>query len=723
MQNNIMTMTLFTSLQKVLLSTKNCKISNLSDVYAATILKGMESVGYTLSIEAITALRTLSEEEAETFYSDLMSLIKEATGANKKWEPMYPNFPTQVMAMEEAELYLNAMMHYLGDWLGVRIVPKTDKKTRIPLIDKSKLKTISLATQDDLNEMLGNLMKSKTSLSKQQTELLEWGINNVDDLNIPEITFKETLAFVYGILILTGRITPAKASEAFKTATDVLRLTVALSDGDISLATPTRFRSFKRSERRFLLNLLEIIANKSGIVEDMMRYKNVWVKLGERLHPFEKKYKSLVKTCHAFWAVRQNVKLKTFNSKVEKGFEDKSENELLLLLASRGGEFARRLDHLLRTFDDSSKVFAAFREAIDTVSSTVLLQVLNHFTYRHFSYYDDIKEETVIVYPNSDVKDEDQLRVFLPKGNMAKIQAIKNELPPLPKHVCDDVVKMCKNALIRQYAGKSDLGKVYVDPQLKDYIVPFSQRADSNGLRLVSRGTKLPIPDGNTLRFFCWWKDCAEGRVDIDLSATLYDEKWDQLGHISYTNLKDENVNSCHSGDITSAPKGASEFIDIDIESALEHNIRYVTMSVYSFSAQPFQKIPEAFCGWMSRSHPNSGEIFNAKTVQDKMDLVGEAKMYIPLVFDLKTRKVTYADMPVTSSTNGNTNLESNLSTLALMGNAITNWKKMDLHTLFTLHAKARGALVDNPAYADTVFSVNRGITPFDTDKIIGEFI
>ena len=329
----------------------------------------------------------------------------------------------------------------------------------------------------------------------------------------------------------------------------------------------------------------------------------------------------------------------------------------------------------------------------------------------------------VTVYPNSDVKDDDQLRVFLPKGNLAKIQAIKNKLPPLPKHVCMDVITMCENALIKKYSGKKDLGSVWIDPQLKDYIVPFSQRADSKGLRLVSRGSKLPFPKGNTLRFFCWWKESAQERVDLDLSAVLYNDKWDDMCRISYTNLKAKDINSCHSGDITSAPKGACEFIDIDIESALAQGVRYVTMSVLSYSSQSFQNIPEAFCGWMGRQHPKSGEIFDPKTVQDKIDLVGEAKMYIPLVFDLKTRRAIYADMPITSNNGGLINVEANMSTLALMGNSITNWNKMDLHTLFTLHGKARGEIVERVDDADIIFSVDHGITPFDIDVITADFI
>jgi hypothetical protein len=38
------------------------------------------------------------------------------------------------------------------------------------------------------------------------------------------------------------------------------------------------------------------------------------------------------------------------------------------------------------------------------------------------------------------------------------------------------------------------------------------------------------------------------------------------------------------------------------------------------------------------------------------------------------------------------------------------------------MHAEARGELA-SVDLADTVFSVNEGVTPFDTDKILAEFL
>jgi hypothetical protein len=42
---------------------------------------------------------------------------------------------------------------------------------------------------------------------------------------------------------------------------------------------------------------------------------------------------------------------------------------------------------------------------------------------------------------------------------------------------------------------------------------------------------------------------------------------------------------------------------------------------------------------------------------------------------------------------------------------------------LFSLHARARGELVNGPEQADAVFSVKRGVTPFDLDVIRADFL
>jgi stress response protein SCP2 len=273
------------------------------------------------------------------------------------------------------------------------------------------------------------------------------------------------------------------------------------------------------------------------------------------------------------------------------------------------------------------------------------------------------------------------------------------------------------------------LGSVFIDQRLKDYLVPFSQRSASRSLRTLVRGSKIEFPSvGETIRFFLWWKEGEVNgkhtdRVDIDLSAVLYDAEWRYKEHISYTNLRSAKYQACHSGDITSAPEGACEFIDIDITSVLSYGGRYVVMSVNSFTGQKFSNLPECRAGWMMRQRPNSGEVFEAKTVQDRVDVASETTICIPVILDLKERKVIWADLGLKRNPRHVNNVEGNSSQMTLIGKSITEVIKPDLYSLFLIHANARGSLVEKEGDADTVFSLERGITPFDLETIASEFL
>ena len=273
-----------------------------------------------------------------------------------------------------------------------------------------------------------------------------------------------------------------------------------------------------------------------------------------------------------------------------------------------------------------------------------------------------------------------------------------------------------------------------MDPKLANYLVPFSQRSASKSVRTLVRGSKIDFPTGkNTIRFFIHWRNMVEGtdeddygydtgRVDLDLSALMYDAEWKYVEHISYTNLHSCAYKAVHSGDITNAPKGACEFIDVDIPSLLAYGGRYVIMMVNSFTGQTFDKVPECFAGWMLREKPQSGEVFEAKTVQDKIDVVSASKSVMPLILDLQERQVIWADAAVSARARYANNVESNYDIITLIGQAFTKMKKPDLYTLFKLHAEARGKLVTDPKKADVTFSVEAG-TPFDLPTIASEYM
>jgi hypothetical protein len=660
----------------------------------ASLQKNLEGLGFLLSGDVIERLKALNPIQVDAFYQRLVKDLRALVGAHRKFEPMYPNFPKQVMGMTEAELYFNAIMHY---W--TLQLPRYAKEDRPPLEEQPTVRVIHLGSRDDFESLFTLLARSRTPFSAQDKADVKWFVAQYRDgirrLLPEQVPSKENLAFLGAELIRNTTDADAILGNHIRTATDVLRLAVAMSDGDVSLATACKFGKFRRPERALLLGWVERAANRT---EDMLRWRPRWIRLGERLHPGE--YASrFPQTAAAFDVLRNDRPFTTFNGQVEAGFLQRDTNAVLGLLDVRPGELARRLDHLARIAPDPRAVVSRFKERAKGASTPVLLQALTHFRQR--------------TQPGD-------LRVFFPKGEVGNLFATARPLPEQPEGVANELAEACERALLERFARLPPLGTCYLDPRLKNYLVPFSQRSASKALRTLVRGSRLPLPDCTTLRFFVWWKN-GRGRVDLDLSAAMYDAAYRHIDTLAYYNLK--NFGAHHSGDIVDAPKGAAEFIDVDLSRCAAQRVRFIVMCLTSYTQQPYCDLPECFAGWMARQCPNSGEVFEPKTVVDKVDVASDTRFCLPAIFDIVNREVIWADIPLANNPRFPNNVHNNLSGVSLMLRALTQLRKTDLYTLFGLHIRARGEAVSDIERAQSVFAVDRGLTPFDLDRITADYL
>lgn len=669
-------------------------------------LKNVQALGFTFSKELLEKAFHFTRDEFTAFYGFLIPALKELVGADVTYNPMYPNFPQQVAEASDIELFVNAIVHY---WSFGTLMPEYEKNERLPLIDDNKMAVLSVGNHDDLMTIFTNLVESKTSISEQDKEDIETIVLACPDYTtyLPDtIPLKENVAFVGKLIIEKAPIKSADSiSKYFKTATDVLRLVTALSDGDISLASKTKYRNLRRVERRMIMDLL---AGCGNITEDLFRYQYEWIRVAEILHPFEYKKAKYNNVNAAFNTLRNEKKPLMFAGKVQAAITAKDMREAATLLKSRPGEFARQLDKLIRDADNPNYIVNCFKEVATEISTPVLLQVRQHFIGR--------MAET----PNP-------VRVFFPKGNLAKAMVIKNELPEINSNVCKNVARICREALIEQYKEKDFLGKVYIDEDFKNYLVPFSQRSASKAVKTIVRGSKLPIKeDAAAVRGFIWWTNTDktrnswdEGRVDIDLSATIYDENWQYVDRVSYTQLRSAKYKAYHSGDITNGGNvngdGVAEFIDVEIDAVAKNAGRYIAFQIYSYTGQKFGSLPNCRFGWMEREDVNSGEIFEPKTVEMKIDLTADSTVAIPVIFDCVERKFIWCDMNLQNASSrfyGN-NLESNLQGVTATCYGLTHLNKANIYDLIMMNAIARGSIVTDRNEADIIFS-NDTTVPYE---------
>ncbi len=706
-----------------------------------SMLRNFEALGYSLSEDVIRVLLEYSEQELENLYFELLPMLKKLKGADVVYKPMYKGFPQEVAEKSKAELFLNAIIHYLtnGHWM-----PGSEEKVRLPLYETTAETKLTLGTEEDLTEIAKNLISSKTSLSDQDKE----DINNIirtegiRKVRPDQIPMKENLVY-FSFLMMQELSLEEAARELgvlYQTATDVLRLMAAMSEGDISLAEPTHYNRMPRARRRLIMDLLAGIKNP---LEDMFRHRNKWIRAGEILHPGEYKNEKYDMVRESFRKIRNNEKPLFFGGQVEQMLLSGDTLGAAKLLSKRPGEFVRRLDVLLRRASrtqQQEEILQLFAETAEKVSVPVLLQTMAHFDAR---------------------TSDDDIRVFFPKGSLAKVIGIPNLLPLLDPMICRRTAGICRELIRRQFAAKPPMGKVYISKDMAYFAVPFSQRSASSGNRLLVRGSQIPLKDNvKVVRGFIHWTNLDDdphtddGRVDIDLSASFYDQNWDYVTHISYTNLAESDLGAYHSGDIVNggplSGDGKAEFIDLDIETTAKQ-ARYVVFQVYTFTEQTFKTLPNIRFGWMQREKPKSGEIFEPKTVDSVFDLSADSTVAIPVIFDCQERKFIWCDVIKCGRDHyfGN-NLESNFHGVTALGYAMTHLRKPTLDELIRLHVQARGEIVDQRDEADIIFDTNTAvpemlvqkakedgtveleiverkdvpiITPFDLDYYMGQML
>lgn len=657
----------------------------------ATFNAELMNLGFILSQKAFDTLVTFSQEEIVKILSEVVPVLKELKGDHVEHKPMYKNFPQEVIAMSDLELYVNAIIHYwsFGEWsLASEVVDRGFA------FESVKFNELDLGYSEDVAEVINKIIASKDSISDADREYvkeyLDTFANAAHQIDTSKVTYKENLCFL-AALYLERNI---DISNALKTATDVLRFATVLSGGDVSLSENTKFKSFKRSIRRQIVTALDNFCT----VDDIARNREKFKRLFHSLHIGEFT-KQAPKINRLAKAVRENEALTTYNSRIENAIKTKNLDDSIMLLSTRPGEFHRRLDHLLRTFPKGkTRVLEAWQAIADRVPPRLHMQMIGHMKNR---------------------ADENSSYVIFPKGKTQRGLMIDRQDKPLSATVRKTVTDTALKSIVDQFATRENLGKVYIDEALKDCPMPSQQRSASEGVVELARGTRFHFGDKKYLRLFVHWKG-----VDIDLSASFHNEDFDNTGQVSYTNLRDSGC--YHSGDIVDGSRGATEYIDIDIDKAINSGHRYVIMDLRVFSGPNFIDHETCFAGWMSLDNPTKNKQFVAKSVYQKVDLTQESRNAVPVCFDLVERKAIWLDLTSSVRCNrGGNNLESNrISTQQMLKLATSKADvSFNLYDLFTAHAKARGEAVDNKDEADIVFSMNGDVTPFDVTEINANYL
>lgn len=664
-------------------------------------------LGYSLDASCLDRLRTLGRDQFASERRRLLALLEEVTGAGGRHQTLFAQFPYRV---PEQQAYLRKRLFgYLQEAFGYR---RNDARLlscghvidpdlfdleafgACPICQRqvddlpyrrgganfkfkpiTPLKLLALADDGELARRGDALLARTSSLSSAERAFLR-GVSLRAKLRLPETLFKETLPFAYELF---GReaITPHLSG-----ATDVLRILVFVSDpeaGDLSLAESTRLAL----RARHVKDAMAMLDGLRGVEADLLRHPGRWKVFARDAHvgkaSFRRRYPNATA---AFDKLLSSPKtIATFGRTIEPLIRSRDAPRLATVLASRPGEFLRRLDLLLRechTEEETQIVQEKLRLVLPGVETRRLFEIAKYLDHRHGAVGQ---------------------RVFLPKGATNRVQVVpdrRSQIEDAPLLAAIDAVA---TELRSRLAQREPMGRVHLDPALAKIVMPYNRRGDTDATVPLAKGSRYPVGAGaDVIRLFVHWT----GEIDVDLSVVTLSGNLDALEQVSWTNLETREMR--HSGDIQSAPNGASEFIDIRIARLAETGARYLAMSLICYRGPPFGAFP-AYAGFMERDDLGSGEVYEPQSVALKFDVTARSRSCLPVLFDIREREIVYLDIAAGGGAYQAVGRQKEkFQALARMALDLPNTKPTALDVL-SAHVAARGTRVDDPADAERTYS------------------
>ena len=692
-------------------NTTNNVNETLSIEELATLIKKFEGYGYIFSKELAIAI---SKEERNVIIDKLKAVIKviEDFKSDKNYIVFYKNFPDEVINMSEVDLYINQILHY---WIGY--LPSNNENIIKEDIEPSKLvkaRELNLIDDEMIEKLFIDLLSSNVTLSEQYLDdvCVLANTKSIKELEnyMEYIQMKETLTTVSSYILKKEGVLIGN----FKTATDILRLIAKIS-GDELNNKHIHFAYFSRTELSQLMTKLENLQNP---IPDIKRYSKPW-------HTFFKLYAKKI-NFNKYPKVRKAVDM-LFGDifyMTERG----KINEQINRLSTMSEE---DLDNLVKEFtifygDYIREILSLLNKAKDNQYEKLLLGLENCVTKVNtrilFQLYDRII--------NLKAKDKTVPRLVNSKGKWRRLK----ESISLSDELLNRVLQIVEDGIKTQLKEKETLGKVFIDEDYKNIMLTTSEKDSNVSLRPMTRGSRIKFnPNAEVLRFFVAWKNLDEktlkelntayskldektlkeltpmySRVDVDLSALTFNENLEFNDVVAYYNQKKSGF--AFSGDITNAPEGALEYIDVlDLERLKKKGNRYILMQIRSYNGYTFEEINSVYAGVMELTSIEAKEKKNmySTAITEGFQIVSSERTTNTILVDLKKFEYIWLDMNMDSYKLDIFQNALNYEEIPYLNDMLRYFSRkqyITMYDLLKLNADVRGVLTKDKKEADVIF-------------------
>ena len=660
---------------------------NVSNETFATVLKKFEGYGYTFDKELAKTLYALNTEKLKKISDVFLEVVRKFKSDNA-YTVFYRNFPEEVMNLSEMETYFLQFLHYLIGYLpeGAE-VNESEESIETEPSEFVKLSHLKRVNETEMFDLLKNLLSSNVTLSETNLKDVLTLLKYCDEKEIKElirqIKMKETLMRIAKVQFEETGSTYAE----FSTATDVLRF-IALLSGEKLNPRFIAFKYFKRPELNILISKLE---NVNYLLDDMKRYRKPWRKFflmnGNRIS-FEKypKVKQAADMLFGkFSHITKKGKFELSRNRMNE-MSDTEFEEFLVNFSKYSGDYIRNLLSLVNRVSEerAEKVLKYFLDAAKEANTRLLFQVCDRIL---------------------NVKSGEAGRVVNAKNNWLVLE----ETIKLSDAVLQKTAEAVNYAILEKLSEKEPLGKVWIDESYQNIAMTTSEKDSNSSLRPLTRGSVIPYSsEVDTLRFFVAWKNFKGNRVDLDLSAVKFDADFNHLGEIAYYSHNQKGM--AFSGDITDAPQGALEYIDIfDIEKVKEDGTRYVLMTVRSYNGYTYKEMGTAYAGVLELSKKEAKDKKNlySSAVRHGFALSSNTQTVNTIIVDLEKSEYIWLDMNLPTNLKrkeSNYLTNAQIASLKDLLNYFVKKEKVSMYQLLMLNAIARGEVAENVEDADVVF-------------------